>query len=259
MSYWETRLLNNQNKISDKNIKEINKQISKYYGKAMENVIGEFEATYDKLLITVGEGRTPTPADLYKLEKYWKLQAQLREELTALGNKELVIMSKQFETNFFEVYYSLNLASGEVFSTISTEGARQLINSIWVEDGLSWSQRVWNNVELLQQELNDNLLDCVITGKKTSQLKDLLQERFDVSYSRADALVRTEMAHIQTEASRQRYLDAGITEVEVFADKDERQCEYCGKLHKKRFPINGVMPIPAHPNCRCNILPVINN
>lgn len=258
MSYWENRLQQIQNKITDKNSKEINKQISKYYGKAMENVIGEFEATYDKLLLTVGEGKTPTPADLYKLEKYWKLQAQMRRELEKLGNKELATMSKIFETNFFEVYYSLNLASGDTFATISTEGAQALINTIWVADGKSWSQRVWDNTSLLQQELNDNLLDCVISGKKTSELKQQLQDRFNVSYNRADALVRTEMAHIQTTATQQRYKDLGIKEVEVFADKDERQCEYCGTLHRKRYPVGGTMPIPAHTNCRCVILPVID-
>lgn len=65
------------------------------------------------------------------------------------------------------------------------------------------------------------------------------------------------MAHIQTQAARKRYKDAGITEVEVWADKDERQCDVCGKLHQKRFPIHGAMPIPAHPRCRCTIIPVV--
>ena len=82
-------------------------------------------------------------------------------------------------------------------------------------------------------------------------------EQFDVSYRSADSVVRTEMAHIQTQAAKQRYLDAGITEVEVWAEKDERQCEICGKLHQKRFPIDGAMPVPAHPRCRCCIIPVV--
>ena len=67
------------------------------------------------------------------------------------------------------------------------------------------------------------------------------------------------MAHIQTQAARKRYEDAGITEVEVWADKDERQCDVCAKLHKKRFPIQGAMPIPAHPRCRCTIIPVVED
>lgn len=110
---------------------------------------------------------------------------------------------------------------------------------------------------LLQTSLEEGLLECVVTGKKSSDLKKLLQERFNVSYNRADTLVRTEMAHIQTEAAKQRYSDYGIKQVEIWADPDERTCEVCGKLHKKKYPVGANIPIPAHPRCRCAIIPVI--
>mgnify|MGYP003295850755 CR=1 FL=1 len=41
-------------------------------------------------------------------------------------------------------------------------------------------------------------------------------------------------------------------------DADERTCDVCGKLEGKRFPINGKMPVPAHPRCRCCIIPVVD-
>lgn len=65
------------------------------------------------------------------------------------------------------------------------------------------------------------------------------------------------MANIQTQAARERYRNAGVAEVEVWADYDERRCDVCGELHKKRFPVNATMPVPAHPRCRCCILPVV--
>jgi hypothetical protein len=70
-------------------------------------------------------------------------------------------------------------------------------------------------------------------------------------------LARTELAHIQTQAARQRYEDTGIEYVEIWADKDERRCEVCGKLHQKRYPVGAQIPIPAHPRCRCTIVPVV--
>jgi SPP1 gp7 family putative phage head morphogenesis protein len=97
----------------------------------------------------------------------------------------------------------------------------------------------------------------VVGGKKPTQLKHALMERFEVSYHRANTLVQTEMAHIQTQAAQQRYKDMGITEMEFWADPDERTCDVCGKLHKKRYPIGYVAPIPAHPNCRCCLIPVV--
>ena len=223
----------------------------------MENVIGQFEETYNKVLLRIEDGKNPTPADLYKLDTYWKMQAQLRDELTKLGDKQAKLYSQKFMEEWQQIYEATALKDDLYFSEVSKETAEQMINQVWCADGKSWSNRIWNNTDLLQQELNDNLIDCLITGKKPSELKKKLQERFSVSYSRADSVVRTEMAHIQTQAARKRYEDSGITEVEVWADKDERQCDVCGKLHQKRFPIHGAMPIPAHPRCRCTIIPVV--
>jgi SPP1 gp7 family putative phage head morphogenesis protein len=132
-----------------------------------------------------------------------------------------------------------------------------LISAIWCADGLNFSQRVWNNTNRLIETLNEGLLHCVITGKKTTELKNILQERFGVSYSTADKIARTELSHIQNTAAKQRYEDYGIREFQVWADKDERRCEVCGKLHKKRYPVGAASPVPVHPNCRCSIIPVV--
>ena len=134
-----------------------------------------------------------------------------------------------------------------------------MVNSIWVADGKSWSQRIWGNNNELLDTLNEGLLHCLVTGKKTTELKRELQDRFNVSYHRADTLVRTEMAHIQTQAAKQRYADYGIDRVQVWADKDERQCEHCGTLHQKIYYAHETIPVPAHPNCRCAIIPYIED
>lgn len=257
MSYWADRMAQSQTNLSNKNIKKIEKQIAKYYGQAAERVIADFEATHNKLLATIEEGKQPTPADLYKLDKYWQMQGQLRQELRKLGEKEIAALTKMFEVSFFDVYYSIGIEGATAFSTIESAAAMQLINQVWVADGKSWSQRIWDNTELLAEKLNEELLHCVVTGKKTTELKQLLQEDFGVSYSRADSLVRTEIAHIQTQAAKQRYEDYGIQEVEIWADADERRCEVCGKLHQKKYPIGAQVPIPAHPRCRCCIVPVV--
>ena len=257
MSYWKDRVAKAQDAISEKNQKQIETQLRKYYKASAQKVINDFEATLDKLQATMEAGREPTPADLYKLDKYWQAQAQMRKELNKLGEKQIAALTKAFETNFFEVYYSIALDSSATFGTIDTAAVHQLINQIWVADGKSWSQRIWENTDLLANTLNEELIHIVAAGKKSTDLKNLLQERFNVSYSRADALARTELAHIQTEAATKRYKDYGVKQVEIWADEDERRCEVCGKLHQKKYPINAAVPIPAHPRCRCCIVPVI--
>lgn len=258
MNYWGNRLADAQSAITKKNLKQIEKQLVKYYSSTMDRVIADFENTYNKLLATVEEGKKPTPADLYKLDKYWQLQGQLRREGEKLGNRTIATMSKLFQINFFEVYYSLDIEGMEAFSTLDKAAAAQMISQIWVADGKNFSQRVWDNTERLLATLNEELIHCVATGKKTTDLKKALRERFGVSYRRADTLARTELCHIQTQAAKQRYEDYGIQYVEVLVDPDERTCDKCKALIGKKFLTTETPPLPVHPNERCALVPVID-
>ena len=259
-NYWQDRMLLSQQAVANKSIKQVERQLKRYYAATAQRCMADFEAVYEKILSTKSAGKEITPADLYKLDKYWTAQAQVREELIKLGDKQIKLLSKAFEANWFDVYYSIAIPNihDSDFHNVDKDLVKQMINRIWCADGKSWSQRIWNNTEELLETLNDELIHCVATGKKTTELKNILQNRFGVSYSRADALVRTEIAHIQTEAAKQRYEDYGIQQVEIWADEDERRCDVCGKLHQKKFPIGAAVPIPAHPRCRCCIVPVVD-
>ncbi len=255
--YWADRQAKAQEILTNKSIKDTEAQLAKYYKRSMQNVIGQFETTYNTYLANVERGLENSPATLYKLDSYWNMQAQLRDELQKLGDKQSVLLSREFTKQYKQIYRAIALNDGAAFSTISNETALQMIKEIWCADGSSWTSRIWKNTDKLQQALNDGLIECVVSGTPSAVLKERLVEEFNVSFSRADNIVRTELNHIQTQAARQRYADAGVKEVQVWADKDERRCDICGKLHKQKFPVGGKMPIPAHPRCRCTIIPVI--
>ena len=257
MDYWARRNLLATFNHTSKSIEEIEEKLAEYYSHAQEKIIGQFVETYNKVLSTVVEGKQPTPADLYKLDTYWKGQAQLRDLLKELGNIEAELLSDAFTTQYIEIYETVALPGVETFSTMDAAIAHEIINRVWCADGKSWSERIWDNTAELAQTLEAGLTECLVTGKKPTELKQVLQDRFNVSKHRADALVRTEMAHIQNEAAKKRYLDYGVEEFEIWAPKDERQCEYCGTLHRKRYPTGANLPVPAHPNCRCSVLPVV--
>lgn len=255
--YWIARNLRTQRALSNKSEKEVDAQLRKYYQRAMKRTISDFEATYDKLLATIEKGVEPTPADLYKLDRYWQMQGQLQKELQKLGDNSMSMLQRKFIAQYKSIYQSLSLPAGDTYGTVDDALAKQMINQVWCADGESWSQRIWKNTQRLGESLNEELIHCVVTGKKTSELKKMLQEKFGANHYCADRIARTEIAHIQTQAAQQRYRDYGIKEVEVWADKDERRCEVCGKLHQKRYPVGARMPVPVHPNCRCTIIPVI--
>lgn len=262
-NYWAKRIARAQHKIADKSIDETNKQLKKYYETTMKNCIASFEATYDKYQATIKAGNEPSLSTLYNLDKYWQMQAQLREELQKLGEIEIALMSENFEDTWVDIYNSVALKSQPHYSSVDRDTAQQMINSVWCADGKTWSQRVWDNTDLLAQTLNDELINCVVTGKNTNDLKQMLMERFGVSYRQAETLVKTEIAHIQVQAAAEKYQQFGTDEYEYFADNDERTCPICGKLDGKKFKYSemkaGKNAPPMHPRCRCDILPVLKD
>lgn len=259
MAYWQDRMTASQQTLLNKSRKEITRKLRKYYVNLSKVLIKDYEALYDKVLLKKANGEAISPATLYQMDKFWSLQAQTRSRMMKLGAYQQSLYSKAFEIFFMSSYKSLNVTGLTAFKTLDEGAVRQVLESIWTADGKNWSSRIWTNTTLLQQTLEEGLIECVAAGKKTSQLKKVLQDRFSVSFNRADTLVRTELAHIQTEAAKQRYSDYGIEQVEIWADPDERTCDICGKLHRKKYPVGANVPIPAHPRCRCCIVPVVDD
>lgn len=262
--YWAKRQAAIQDKLTLQSERKIKRQLIKYYGEAAKKVIAEFENVYLKVLEQQAQGKQVTPALLYKLDSYWQMQGQLRRELQKLGEKQIALLTKEFELAFFDVYYSIAPVGMQAFSTIDSAAAYNLINAVWLADGKNFSQRVWTNTEQLIETLNEQLIHCVTTGKKTTELKNILQERFGVSYSRANTLVRTELAHVQTVAAKQRYEDYGLKYYEILGNEKDNCGQHspdCHEMDGKKFLYSemaiGVNAPPFHPNCRCCIIPVV--
>ena len=256
-SYWQRRIESATNSLFNKSQRQIDKQLRKYYKSMAQQAISDYEAVYNKILAQQADGKQITPADLYKLDTYWEKQAQVRQQLQKLGEKEISLLTKNFESTYFDTYHSISLEGMNIFNKLDNNIVNQVLNSVWCADGKSWSQRIWHNMSLLQETLNEGLIQCVAGGKSSSYLKKQLMERFNVSYSNADAIARTELAHIQTQAAQQRYKDYGIKQMEVMAERDSRTCKICEAHDGEIYNVTDTMPVPFHPRCRCCMLPVV--
>jgi len=82
---------------------------------------------------------------------------------------------------------------------------------------------------------------------------------------RAELIASTEVTRAYAEANRQAYIETGVVDqIEWRTAVDERVCPICGPLHgtqtSARNPDFGGRGIPpAHPRCRCWIVPVIDD
>lgn len=262
--YWAKRQADAQDNLTKANVEDTEKQLKVYYTDAMHSAIRDFEDTFLHWQARAEDGKV-TPADLYKMDKYWATIAQLNLTMKELGDKQAQVLAENFMKEWQEVYESTAATSQSSFKTANLDIAEQMINQVWCADGKSWSERIWGNTEALKAALNEGLIECVVTGKKASDLKKRLQNEFGASYRKADLLVRTEMQHIQTEAARQRYEDDGITKYEFLGREEKDKCHHspsCSDLDGQIFFMKDMKVSknapPIHPGCRCSIAPVVD-
>lgn len=82
--YWLIRSTKSQEAYTNMAIEKSRQKMAKEYNSLMKKVISEFEAVYDKLAASV---ESPTPADLYRLDRYWQAQAELSKNFWNSGTK----------------------------------------------------------------------------------------------------------------------------------------------------------------------------
>lgn len=114
---------------------------------------------------------------------------------------------------------------------------------------------------MLKNELDQFLTNGIITGKNPRELARRLKKTFDVEKSKAERLMRTELARVQLSSQVQSFMANGFGKDEFIALGDA--CGTCKALDGKAFTIKQLTisdnAPPIHPNCRCAIAPARND
>lgn len=139
----------------------------------------------------------------------------------------------------------------------------------WTLVNTAAREQARNYVGTLITRINDTTLAnvresvarWVNNGEPLSALvSDLRNSGF--SPRRAQLIAATEVTRAYADANEQVYRASGVVDlVEWRTAVDERVCVVCGALHGKRAPLgqlfDGQYRPPAHPGCRCWIVPIV--
>lgn len=104
--------------------------------------------------------------------------------------------------------------------------------------------------------LTRSLIDGITAGEGARVLARRIEDDMAMPRQRAELIARTETMRAFNDASKEQYARYGIERVEWLATPDGRTCSVCGALHGRSWPLGKEPPCPAHPRCRCVILPV---
>lgn len=206
------------------------------------------------------------PAYQARLEKLRQLQNQLDLVMTQIYNQE-----KQKNTSFYtnlanESYYksifSIQQQAGLAFSfpNIEPQIIDKVVGSRW--SGKNYSERIWKNTEMLAQDIKEQLLLGLVTGKTNREVSKEIQNKYAIGAAIARRLVRTESCFVANEINFNAYEKSGIEKYRYCAILDLRTSQICRNLDRKIFLVKqrkiGVNSPPMHPWCRSTTTAVIS-
>ncbi len=144
-------------------------------------------------------------------------------------------------------------------------------------------QLIAKNVDALTDEKIGKVVEMGLAGNmQPEEIKQELVKVFDDLQSRRlETIVRTEAIRFGTYAEQSAREQSGVVKSKQWRTAiDERVCEYCGKMHgkkiwlqedffkkgsvmlgnnwgKMKLDYEDVVGSPLHPNCRCDMIPLI--
>lgn len=186
-------------------------------------------------------------------------QAELTELVRESFNTLTAAQQKQVNDLLSKVYTDTRTGVANLlessFEVTNKFQLNQLLSR--VDGNTTLSKRIWTNNAAISQRINNDISRLLYNDATPDQIKRALAADFNISYNAADRLIRTETSKFYNAAAIDSYKEAGVEEIEWLTEKDDRTCRVCGPKNGLRYPVSMPPEIPAHPRCRCVILPVI--
>lgn len=120
--------------------------------------------------------------------------------------------------------------------------------------GKEFSTRIWGHQDEALKKIRSELEKSFTSGRSLKKTARALTNITDASYSRAEALVRTEANFFHGYAAHNSYVDAGVDKYEILATLDMRTSERCrnedGEIYEVTKYQPGKTAPPFHVRCR---------
>lgn len=254
--YWEKRLDEIAQKALDDSSEETLRRMKRLYQDALKVIRKKISSLYDELLV---DGELSTTA-LYQYDRWQSLQQVLVNTLQELGEKEISLLTEALEAAYIGTIgrTAEELAAPVAFTVVNKKAVAEAVKRQAI-GGQHFSDRIWKNKDRLLQLLNKKITDVIMLGESKDKAVKAVMERFNVAFSDADRLVRTETMHTINSAQKAAYTSAGYTRYKFLAHIDKRTSDICRELNGQYFNFDdaqvGVNYPPMHPRCRSTVIP----
>lgn len=199
-----------------------------------------------------------SPAYQARLERMQQLQNQIDLTMQNVYQQEKLkntshyvdLANQAYYKSIFDIQQRTGL--GFSFNVVDAKAIDRVINSKW--SGENYSKRIWRNTQALAQDLKEELLINLVTGRTDREAAEIIQNKFASGSSEARRLVRTESNNLANQMEMKSYEECDIDWYLYVATLDLRISSKCRELDGKRFKVSEQQPgkncPPMHPWCR---------
>jgi SPP1 gp7 family putative phage head morphogenesis protein len=186
---------------------------------------------------------------------------RLVSELTFL---ELAELAPQLETILGDMAADGGAAAlAQVLTDVTPDNFNQ-VNARAVEYAKERSAELVTSMEESTRDmLRTRITTAMEEGWSNDKLADSLVDNYAFSDARAETIARTETAYADVQGNLEGYRVSGVVQGKQWIIAQDETCDDCIEMDgiivalSDPFPNEGGDGPPLHPNCRCDVLPVL--
>lgn len=243
---------------AEKTGNKTSRDVLKQYKSAMDNILAEIA----QISLKYSENGELKISQVQRLKVLSQLAKTLRVQCKELAAYQDTAVTEAVKKVLDDAYYSTAYAIdkgveiNKSFAMLSKEFIDTAIN---LEiDGKTFSNRIWDDCTLLANRIWSDVQKAMIQGTSTEKLARQIKKDFGSSAYQAQRLINTEVARAVTTAQDEAYKNSGVVSMVLWsATLEDNTCEACAGYDGQYFALDNHPELPAHPGCRCAIVPVI--
>lgn len=238
--------------------KQFFKEISKLYKKAytdLREIIYKFFEKY------ADNENKLHQAELFKHKRDQKLKKEIATIISNLSKEELKLLNDEIKSVINEEgTYALYLLAmlGVNAKPLTEKQKKEILENRWVAE--TYKETHKKNKSILADAIYSSIVAGTLGGATIKQLLKQTKTKLESGAKKEMLLFQTEGHRKKNEAYQYVFTNKGGYEEKYIwtITYDERTCSTCVARENRRYNLNEV-DYPAHPRCRCVLLPDLSS
>lgn len=230
--YWLDRLIKQEDEIYKYNTNDILDEVSRIYLSSQKDILKE-------LVSLKAYNRSNNITALSREIMLEETLQNINKTIVLLANNMNDLLTKNLCNSYIQTYETVNdtlKGLGFLPKEIIPANIENIIKEPWT--GISFSDRIWHNRDVLVYEAKDTISRGLIRGESYHTMATELSKKMNASYSNSRRLIETEIQASQIKANIDNYKNNDIEKVQISAVLDSKCCMDCSDREGKVIEVN---------------------